>query len=225
MSWSWHEYPDRDLLALDLAETLGDALASALHHKDRVSFAVPGGTSPGPVFDSLSQVHLEWDRVDVFLTDERWVPETSDRSNTALLRKRLLAGPAAAARLIPLYAPTDTPEESLPDLSARMEQHLPIDVMLIGMGADMHTASLFPGADLLDQALADDAPVLLPMRAPGAPEPRITLTAPVLRAALDVHILIMGADKRTAIEAARNLPLAEAPVGCVLNGAHIHYAD
>lgn len=225
MSWHWHDYPDRDLLALDLAETLADALVSALHHKDRVSFAVPGGTSPGPVFDALSQVHLDWARIDVFLTDERWVPETSSRSNTALVRARLLTGPAAAATLIPLYAPTDTPEDSLDTLSGAMSAHLPIDVMLIGMGADMHTASLFPGADLLDAALAKNAPILLPMRAPGAPEPRVTLTAPVLAAALDTHILIMGTEKRDAIQAARKLSPQEAPVACVLNGAHIHYAD
>lgn len=222
---NWTDYPDRDLLALDLAETLADSLVAALHNKDRVTFAVPGGTSPGPVFDALSQVHLAWDRVNVILTDERWVPETSDRSNTALLRRTLLTGPAAAATLLPLYAGTETPEDSLDALSDRIATALPIDVMLIGMGADMHTASIFPGADRLEEALSDEAPVLLPMRAPGAPEPRITLTAPVLRNAMDIHVLIMGAEKKTAIRQAATMKPIDAPIACLLHAAQVHYAD
>lgn len=221
----WNSYPDRDLLALDLAEILADALNSGLHHKERVTFAVPGGTSPGPVFDALSQVHLPWNRVDVMLTDERWVPESSDRSNTALLKRTLLTGQAAAATLIPLYEDAPSPEDRLDALSERIAKVLPIDVMLIGMGADMHTASLFPGADRLEEGLSKSAPVLLPMRAAGAPEPRVTLTAPVLRDAMDIHLLIMGSDKKTAIEKAAKLPPAEAPVACLLDAAKVHYAD
>ncbi|EAQ03543.1 6-phosphogluconolactonase [Pseudooceanicola batsensis HTCC2597] len=219
------EYPDRDLLALDLAEVLADALNQSLRQKDRATFAVPGGTSPGPVFQALSQVHLPWDRVDVMLTDERWVPESSDRSNTALLRRSLLTGPAAAATLIPLYDAAPAPEDRLETLIAGVAPLLPIDVMLIGMGADMHTASLFPGADRLTEGLSGDAPLLLPMRAPGAPEPRVTLTAPVLSGALDIHLLIMGTEKKEALLRASQLPPAEAPVACLLEGATIHYAD
>tara|TARA_R110002124_G_scaffold34193_1_gene112420 strand:- start:7453 stop:8124 length:672 start_codon:yes stop_codon:yes gene_type:complete len=218
-------YPDRELLVMDVAEVLGDALVAALHQRDRVTFAVPGGTSPGPVFAALSQVSLPWDRVDVILTDERWVPETSERSNTALLRRTLLTGPAAAATLIPLRAETEMPEASLDALTSRVTKALPVDVMLIGMGADMHTASLFPGADRLADALAPDAPPLMAMRAPGAPEPRITLTAPGLREAMDIHLLIMGAEKKAAVERAATLPPAEAPVAILLDRATIHYAE
>jgi 6-phosphogluconolactonase len=89
----------------------------------------------------------------------------------------------------------------------------------------MHTASLFPGADRLAEALADDAPNLLPMRADGAGEPRITLTAPVLKGAQHIHILITGADKRDALERAAKLPVTEAPVRCVLDDATIHWAE
>ena len=90
------EYADRDMLALDLAGRLASELNEALHHNDRVSLVVPGGTSPGPVFDDLCGAEVAWDRVDVALSDERWVPETSDRSNTRLIKDRLLMGSAAA---------------------------------------------------------------------------------------------------------------------------------
>jgi 6-phosphogluconolactonase len=136
-----------------------------------------------------------------------------------------LQGHAAAAHLVPLYADALQPEDMIADLSAGITPHLPISVLLLGMGADMHTASLFPGADRLADALADDAPPLMAMRAPGAEEPRITLTAPVLREALRIHILITGADKRAAVERAAKLPEQDAPVRVVLNDATIHWAE
>ncbi|MGC8202331.1 6-phosphogluconolactonase [Aliiroseovarius sp. PTFE2010] len=218
------EYPDRDALMLDLADILVSELRNALDRQERASFCVPGGTTPGPIFDTLSAVHLEWDRVDVLLNDERWVPETSDRSNTALLRRRLITGTASEARLVPLYADVPEPEDALDDLAAGVQAVLPLSVLLLGMGADMHTASLFPGADRLEQALAPDAPVLLPMRAPGAPEARITLAARVLQGAMSTHIVITGDDKRAVIERAARLPPTEAPVAAVLPNAQVHWA-
>lgn len=219
------EYPDRDLLTLGLADRLAADLAVALRHHDRVSFSVPGGTTPGPVFDVLSEQALDWDRVSVVLNDERWVPEDNPRSNTALVKKRLLVSQASAATLIPLYAPADRPEDRLEDLTAGLLPHLPLSVVLLGMGADMHTASLFPGADNLAAALDEHAPPLMAMRAEAAGEPRITLTGPVLRGAMSTHILITGPEKREAIERAAHLDPLEAPVRTVLGQATIHWAE
>ncbi|WP_114286056.1 6-phosphogluconolactonase [Candidatus Halocynthiibacter alkanivorans] len=218
------EYPDRELMMIDLANQIAHELSAALHHQDRVSLSVPGGTTPGPIFDTLSAVDLDWSRVDVVLNDERWVPESSDRSNTRLLKARLFQGFAAKAHLLPLYAEAETPEERLEELSAGLEKALPLSVLLLGMGADMHTASLFPGADNLDLALSHDAPVLVAMRAPGAGEPRITLSAPVLKSAVSTHIVITGDEKLQALKAARHLTPAEAPVSAVLGDATVHWS-
>lgn len=218
------EYPDREMLMLRLATRLQSDLGQALRARDRVTLSVPGGTTPGPIFDILSDIDLEWGRIDIVLNDERWVPEDNPRSNTALLRSRLLQKRAAAATLIPLYADAPTPEDGLPALIDGVAAHLPLDVVLLGMGADMHTASLFPGADNLLAALAKDAPPLMAMRADGAGEPRITLTAPVLYGAMRVHILITGDEKRAAVERAAKLPPAEAPVAAVLADAMVHWA-
>ena len=219
------EYADREMMMIDLANKLAGEINSWLMTQRRASLAVPGGTTPGPIFDSLCGADLEWDRVHVMLTDERWVPESSERSNTRLLRERLLTDHAAAAKLVPFYLEAERPEDRLDEITAAVEPELPLSVLLLGMGADMHTASLFPGADRLEDALSEDAPVLVPMRAPGAPEPRVTLSARVLREAMSIHIVITGAEKRAALERARRLKPSEAPVAAVLPDATVHWAE
>jgi 6-phosphogluconolactonase len=140
------------------------------------------------------------------------------------LRERLLVGRAAAARLVPLAGVSAQPEDGLAALAAGIAPHLPISVLLLGMGADLHTASLFPGADRLAEALSDQAPILMVLRADAAAEPRITLTAPVLKAAMTTHIVITGPEKRAALDRVAGLGVAEAPVKAVLANATVHWA-
>ncbi|SLN42009.1 6-phosphogluconolactonase [Roseivivax jejudonensis] len=224
MSYEFNSYPDREMLVIALADRIAGELRGALARAERVTMAVPGGTSPGPVFDDLCDVELDWHRVDVMLTDERWVPEDHDRSNTRLLRDRLLVGKAAAARLLPMYLPCREPEERLEELAETIRPNLPLSIVLLGMGTDMHTASLFPGADTLRDALSRNAPILMPVRAPGADEPRVTLTAPVLGGALSKHVLIFGEEKRAALEGARGKSAEDAPINAILDGAQVHWA-
>jgi len=217
-------YPSREALMVGLAKVMAAELKAALR-EGPATLSVPGGTTPGPVFDALAEIDIDWSRVAVVLNDERWVPEDSPRSNTRLLRERLLIKRAAAARLLPIYAGTAAPEAALSSLAAGIAPHLPITVLLLGMGNDMHTASLFPGADLLAQAMSDAAPVVMALRAAAAGEPRITLTAPVLRAAAHIHILITGAEKRATLQRALQLPVVEAPIAAFLDRATVHWAE
>ena len=220
------DYADRDALFKGLAQLVGQQLKNALSAQGKATLAVPGGTTPAPFFEHLRRMPLDWQNVMVMLTDERFVPETSDRSNTKLLRETLLQDHAAAAQFVPMYIAADRPEDVLDTLQAGIASALPIDVCVLGIGADMHTASIFPEADLLAKALADYAPILLPMRAPNAPEPRMTLTAPVLRAAGAVHLLIAGLGKKDALkQAQQDGPVTDAPVRAILPQAHIHYAE
>ena len=221
---NFKEYPDREMMMMQVAQDIASALSETLQHRDRASLAVAGGTTPGPVFDALSGVSLEWDHIDVLLTDERWVPEDNARSNTRLMRERLLRDKAAAATLIPLYGGTDQPEECLATLADGVRAAMPLSVVLLGMGEDMHTASLFPGADKLDHALSPQAPPLLAMRAPGAPEPRVTMTVPVLNGALHKHLLITGEAKRAALVRAETLPPEQAPIRAVMSGLNVHWS-
>lgn len=219
------EYADSEMMAMDLANVLAGELGAVLRHQDRALLVVPGGSTPGPIFDSLCAADLDWGRVDILLSDERWRPEEHVRSNTRLLRERLLVGRAAAANLLPLYMKDRTPAEAAPQLSGRIAGHLPISVMLLGMGADMHTASLFPRAPGLEAALDPRAPILVPVELPDTPEPRLSLSAAVLNGAMSKHIVIIGAAKRRAIEAARGMHPREAPVAAILDGAIVHWAE
>lgn len=219
------EYPDRDMLAIDVANALAGELETYLFNLDHASLALSGGSTPGPIFDILCAADLDWSRVRVMLTDERWVPEDHERSNTRLLKERFLVNRAAKATYLPLYAPVDEPEEAVRDLEAQIAPELPISIALFGMGADMHTASLFPGGSLLEAALEPNAPILMPMRIEGQPETRVTLTAHVLNGALSKHLLIVGAEKRAALENAVGRSPHDAPINAVLSGMTVHWAE
>ena len=224
------QYPDRETLMENIAEDVADQLGAAITVRGSATLAVPGGTTPAPFLTLLSKTDIDWSKVRVMLTDERFVPESSERSNTRLLRETLMQNNAAAAQLVPFYKRADNPEDVLGELTTAISSALPLDVCVLGMGEDMHTASLFPEADRLNEGLdLKSTAVLLPMRAPGAPEPRLTLTAPVLRAARNIHILIAGEGKKSAFEAAMVAgPASEAPIRVVLdapNQVDVHYAD
>ena len=153
------------------------------------------------------------------------MPETNARSNTKLLRERLLIKKASRATYISMYSNNLTPELGIPKLEQRIERHLPISVLLFGMGADMHTASLFPDGDNLKKALSSNAPILLPMRAKSTSEARITLSAKVLNHSKIKHLVIFGEEKRAAFEKAIDLPNIRAPISAVLPGASVHWAS
>lgn len=224
------QYPDRQTLMENIAEDVAYQLDEALLKNGKATLAVPGGNTPGPFLELLSNFELEWSKITVMLTDERFVPETSDRSNTRLLRNTLLQNRATDANLVAFYKSAEAPEDVLQDLALPIASALPLDVCVLGMGTDMHTASLFPEADRLEEALDENCKdVILPMRAPNAPEPRLTLTAPVLREAKALHILITGTDKKAALEQAMvKGRTKDAPIRVVLDApveADIHYAD
>ena len=218
------EYNHREDLVSKVAELLAADLISSVKGGGNAIFSVPGGSTQGPIFDKLCEFDLDWKRINIILNDERWVPETSERSNTKLLRERLLIKKASLATYISMYSDVLTPEVGIPKLQERIEQNLPISVLLFGMGADMHTASLFPGGDNLEKALSSNAPTLLPMRAEGALEARITLTAQVLNRSRIKHLVIFGKEKRTALEKAIDLPNRLAPISAILPGASVHWA-
>lgn len=225
MSMEFIEYPDREMLSLSLADRLASELGQSLRVNDRASLCLPGGTTPVPVLETLSGTDLDWDRVTVFLGDERWVDGNHTRSNSRLLHRHLLKDKAAGAQYIDLYTGDAGPEEAQDKLIAALKPHFPITATMLGMGNDMHTASLFPDATQLKDAMASDAPLVMPIHAEGAGEPRITLTRPALENSMNIHVLITGPEKRETLERAVKLDPMQAPIRAFLDNATVHWAE
>jgi 6-phosphogluconolactonase len=200
---------DATQLARRAAERIATAIDLALDERDRCQIALAGGTTPAAAYARLGQQHLPWERVDVLLGDERWVPPTDPASNARLLAETLMAqDPGRAARFHPVPTGLATPEDSAAAFEQLVRQLCPgdppvFDLVLLGLGDDGHTASLFPGTAATavhDRAVTVGA---------GKGLERITLTAPVLSAARQVVILVSGEGKRQAL--ARLLDPAESP--------------
>jgi 6-phosphogluconolactonase len=208
------EFPDPVSLAEALAGYVAAVLSARLAQAGTAVLAVSGGSTPVRFFHVLSKKTLDWSNVTVTLVDERWVPETSSRSNATLVRTHLLQGKAATARFLPLYNGAATPDAGC----AAFGLPLPLTVAVLGMGTDGHTASLFPGGDNLASALdLDGEAIVLPMRAPGAGEPRITLTLPALLGADHIVLHVESEPKRAVLNRAmRPGPVEELPVRAIL---------
>ncbi|MFG0381969.1 6-phosphogluconolactonase [Pseudomonas sp. zbq_18] len=208
------QHADASALAETLAQQVAEALRAAIQARGSALLVVSGGRSPVAFFECLAQEPLAWQQVRVGLADERWVALEDANSNEALVRRHLLQGAAAEARMIGLYHPAASLEQAAA-LADRAIAGLPaIDVLVLGMGDDGHTASLFPHSPLLDEALRPDCPcAVLPMRAPVAPHERLSLTLPILSAARLSLLAIQGATKLATLSRAlqageaRELPI------------------
>ena len=191
---------DADALARRASETIAARISLVLDQRDRCQIALSGGSTPAKAYALLGHEHLPWDRVDVFLGDERWVAADDPSSNARMLRNTLLAaGPGASATFhaVPTVElpDADASAAAFAELLSRVCPGEPpvFDVMLLGLGDDGHTASLFPGTD---------APGVRDRWATvgrGKGLDRITLTAPVLSSAREVMFLVSGAGKNEAL--------------------------
>lgn len=197
-------------LAKGLAEAVAENLRQGLAERGIASLAVSGGTTPARFFARLGKTKdIDWEKVIVTLVDERWVPETADRSNAGLVNETMLQGPAAVAKFVPLYSGGDEPDaEALRETEQLLSAvPMPFDAVVLGMGSDGHTASFFPGGDNLEVALTGTATVVS-MRAIGAGEPRVTLTLHRLLDTRALYLHIEGEEKAEVLAAA----LGEGPV-------------
>lgn len=229
-----HHLPDEHQLAQALAQDIAQRLATAVAERGQALLAVSGGKSPVALFQALSVQPLlahVWPHITVLLVDERCVPPTHPDSNARLVHEHLLQGPAAAARWVPLVngelTTASTSPEHAPDvlrLRLAAEARLaplpwPLDVAVLGMGLDAHTASFFPGAPGLDEALTTPAHCAWVLPDPvlnKAHHPRITLSLRTLLAARHLCLPLSGAAKHTVYAQARQAATAERPVSLLL---------
>ena len=221
MSEPLQAFADREALAEAASELIAATLAKALEARGRAALVATGGTTPAPAYRRLSQAPLDWDKVAVTLSDERWAAPTSPDSNERMVRETLLTGPAAAAHFVPLWSPAQDPEAAAHEADPDIRRLLPFDCVLLGMGDDGHIASLFPGSPALETGLDPGAHRLcigVPAGEPAPPQPRISLTLPALLQGL-VIILTSGEPKRRTLESA--LAGADLPVRRVLKQSRV----
>lgn len=199
-----HDFADPSALAFQLAETIADKLNEAIAAKGHAVLAVSGGSTPLALFEILSIQDVPWKQVTITLVDERFVTPDNARSNEKLVRDHLLKDLAAQAGFVSLYGPAQNASMAAVTAANRIDAlPKPFDVVVLGMGADGHTASFFRGGNRLDQAIDPETrAIVLPMVAEGAGEPRLTLTLPLLVNASLLILHIEGQKKLAALEEA-----------------------
>lgn len=202
MSLQWHEFTSKDELDLNLAHYIATQLQQAIAERGTASLAVSGGRTPAGMFKALRNSQLDWSKVNITLVDERWVPNDHADSNERLTRENLLQDGAAAANFISMVNEAATPHEGLAAIEARLSAiKMPIDVLILGMGDDGHTASLFPNAAELEAACASTQ-IVAAVTPPVAPHQRITLTLPTIVQARNVLVHITGEGKKDLLNTA-----------------------
>ena len=219
----WKQFETRDALVSALTVDIRSVLTAAVATKGAASWAVSGGSTPKPLFAALAAVQtgagtpqMPWDKVSVALVDERWVDRGHPRSNTDFVHDHLLWGAAKAATFVPMKLDAEFPQECAVAASSLYDPIAPFDSILLGMGADGHTASLFPEAEGLEDAFKSTANCAA-VRArrsdvTGDELDRMTLTPHAIWSAPHAVLMITGAEKRAvlrqALEEDTGLPVA-----------------
>lgn len=177
-----HRFAVSDDLVATLSTRIGEALRRAVAERGHATLVVSGGSTPRPLFKALSAMELPWHSVRITLADERWVDVEHPDSNERMVRRHLLRGPASRAEWVSLVSGHETPDAALETIAQRLDAlPRPFDVVLLGMGLDGHTASLFPGAAALAKGLDPTTPSpCIAVHPPAAPHPRMSLTAQAL---------------------------------------------
>lgn len=221
MSKTMHEcfFGDKETLFSALKTHIEQTLHHALETQARASIAVSGGSTPAPLYQALAQSPLDWQRTDITLTDERFVPRDHADSNEAMLRRTLLSGAVCDANFIPLTHESKSAEQAAQISSDALGQmQLPMDLVILGMGNDMHTASLFPDAPELAGALspAQDQRCLA-LHPASSEHARLSMSLNTLLNSREIVLLITGQDKQETLQQALKCDTIEkAPIAAIL---------
>ncbi|MBW8357744.1 MAG: 6-phosphogluconolactonase [Pseudomonas sp.] len=213
-----HEFRSSTLLAEGQALRVAELLREAIAARGNATLVVSGGRSPVAFFQALVKQELDWSKVLITLADERWVPVEHADSNAGLLKRYLLQGPVAKASFLSLYSAAANLEEAAQQADRLLAELPGIDVLVLGMGDDGHTASLFPNSPNLAEALrVDGSRRCWPMLAPTVPHQRLSMSRVLLASARHQLLSISGQSKLTTLSAAlAGDAVAEMPIRAFL---------
>ncbi|WP_423186416.1 6-phosphogluconolactonase [Alishewanella sp. d11] len=197
-----HQFDDSNVLNQDFAKRLVNILTDAIAQRDAAYLVVSGGRTPQALFKTLAATPLAWEKVTILLADDRYLPIDSEQSNERLVKATLLQEFAAKATFVSLYAPADDAFAAIPEILARVEALPCFDAVILGMGEDGHTASLFPCSAQLSLGLSDTAPVVLATEPTTAPFQRISLSKARLMHSRHIFLHLVGENKFPVLQQA-----------------------
>jgi len=198
---------DLHALSVAAAEAMVQVIAAAAGEAGTCSLALSGGGTPRELYRLLAsrfREQIPWERVHIFWGDERYVPHDHPDSNYGMARDTLLDHvPCPKANIHPMPTHVPTPEAAAGDYERTLKDHFgndgpPFDVNLLGLGADGHTASIFPGSP----ALRERTRWVMSAQSNAAPVSRLTLTLPALIQSANIFVLVAGANKASALKQA-----------------------
>jgi 6-phosphogluconolactonase len=206
------------------ARRISQLLNAGIEETGRASLVVSGGRTPAALFDALSKANVDWQNVDISLADERWVDVEDDASNEKMLRKTLLKNRAAEANFIGLKTLHSDAAEAVEQCTNNLAQmRTPFDVLILGMGEDGHTASLFPCSSEVGEGLdLESGKSYIAVKPTTAPNQRMSLTLPALVNSKKVFLHLTGDSKKQVLEQAiAGDDEAAMPIRAVINNASV----
>ena len=215
-------------LAVDLSQNISEILLETIKKRGRVSMAVSGGSTPIPLFKVLSHLGLDWSKVDLTLVDDRWVSSDHKDSNELLVRSNLISNKAVNVNFIPLKNDASTAKEGRASSEEALQSFsLPFDIVILGMGTDGHTASLFPCSEEINSAMdLNNNDFLVATTPTSAPYERLGMTAKAIMDAKSIFLHLNGSSKLHTLEKAMDLKDAyKMPIYAFLeNGLDIYWS-
>ena len=220
-----HQYSDTKALNQDFARQLVTLLTEAIASRGQAYLVVSGGRTPTALFNTLSEAELAWDKVTILLADERFVPVDAADSNERLVKANLLKANAAAANFISLYSEAPSAEQAIAAILPRLESLPAFDAVILGMGEDGHTASLFPCSKELAAGLAADAPAVLAVNPTTAPHQRVSLSLPRLLNSRQLFLHLVGQSKLAVLtQAQAGSDVTSMPIRAILQQPDVDVA-
>lgn len=219
-----HEYANSDVLVANFSQQIAALLEQAIATKGSASLAVSGGSTPKPLFKALSNIDLAWANINITLVDERWVDTQHRDSNEKLVRENLLVNFAKNANFVSITTADQNAEDAVDEIDLRLkEMGLPIDILILGMGEDGHTASLFPCSEQLQDGLnMRRQSAVLATQPTTAAHQRMSLSLASIVASKNVFLHIVGLKKREILEQAlSNHTALEKPIKAVCDNCTV----